>query len=198
MQEGEIIVIFLLLLSADLFIIFTVIRSKRNSDFNLRKTQNNEPGRKETSGTRILVAAVTVYLFAQLPQVINETLGFFSGYPFCVAEYTQFYQVYPVVQTLAWVTYSANFYLYFAFSAKFRSQVQLLLQSFRVRFDRVRRSKVPARSRRNQAFQDGTSTNEQHELNILADLGDKKSSTATMNSIVLGIDSAATTTAKDV
>lgn len=136
-----------------MFIIDTIARHRNELGIR-RGSAAHERG--AIDGKVILLAAVTVYLFTQLPQVINDTLAFLSFYPFCVFEYIHFYTVYPVAATLAWIAYSVNFYLYFACSKKFRNHSKLLLDRISKGNHLQKRSEEAIGSTANNTFQRDT------------------------------------------
>ncbi|XP_055344108.1 platelet-activating factor receptor-like [Paramacrobiotus metropolitanus] len=120
-KDVEIMVIFLILLSCNSIIIWAIFKRRRNLQLRATVTDTD---RKQTSGKAILVSAVSTYLICMLPEAINEMLGMLARYPYCMYDYRMYNTLWRPAQLLMLVPYSFNFYLYFAFSMKFRTDAK--------------------------------------------------------------------------
>ncbi|XP_055349619.1 sex peptide receptor-related protein 2-like [Paramacrobiotus metropolitanus] len=127
----ETFVIFGILLICNVTIIYKVINHRRKTvrlqaDSHLRKPGTTKaPHRaKQKMEAPLLISAVSVYLICRLPQAVNDTLGRLSRYPFCFVNYQSYNVVWRPADVIMLIPYSINFYLYCAFSTKFRKGVK--------------------------------------------------------------------------
>ncbi|XP_055344150.1 probable G-protein coupled receptor 142 [Paramacrobiotus metropolitanus] len=137
-KDVEVIVVFVIFLTCNIIIIRAIVQRRRTTS--LRKTSTSTD-RKQTSGKAILISAVSTYLVCMLPQTINEILEMLARYPYCVREYRMYATVWRPAELLMLIPYSFNFYLYVAFSMKFRKEARSTFRRILARFP-CRRGRV--------------------------------------------------------
>ncbi|XP_055346969.1 uncharacterized protein LOC129594342 isoform X2 [Paramacrobiotus metropolitanus] len=126
-------VVFIILLICNMAIIYKVISHRRKSvRLHAQLAIKAKPGvtsaphriKKQTREAPLLISAVSTYLICKLPQAVNDTLGRLSRYPFCFVNYQNYNVLWRPADSIMLIPYSVNFYLYCAFSTKFRKDLK--------------------------------------------------------------------------
>ncbi|XP_055345164.1 sex peptide receptor-like [Paramacrobiotus metropolitanus] len=134
----ETFVVFTILLVCNATIIYKILTYHRDGArlhtqlvFTAEPGVSNVPHRgKQKIEAPLLVSAVSMYLICRLPAAINDTLGQLSQYPFCSVNYQNYDVLWRPLDSIKLIPYSVNFYLYCAFSTKFRKRVKATYTAF--------------------------------------------------------------------